>query len=107
MATDEDYLRCIESLSAADWKVDAVLTHAAPLEAMDYVGDCRVAYWRTESAYRGLKEPLVPFFQFLAEKTVFKCWYFGHTHVSEAFVLSTTDGERAYRALYKGLVKAD
>lgn len=106
-AEDDDYIRCIRELSKANWKVDYIATHIAPIEAMDEVGDYRTGYWRTNPDLINIHDPLPTFLQFIAERTMFKCWYFGHSHKSEPLATTTQYGYRNYRALYKGLAIAE
>ena len=100
-------LCCIEELGNAGCHVDYVATHIAPHEAMDYIGDTRCVYWRNNPDLRGISDPMPSFLQFVAERTLFKCWYFGHSHANEPFVIDTAYGKRAYRALYKGLAPSE
>lgn len=103
---DGDYISCINSLAAVGRKVDYVLTHISPIEAMDYLGDQRTIYWRGNQDLLNISDPMPAFLQFVAERMLFSRWYFGHSHYDEPFEIATPYGSRKYRALYHGCVKA-
>lgn len=67
MPGDDEYLRCRQSLIAANHKVDYIMTHCAPTSA---------------AALLGFKEadPLTEFLESVALTTDFKKWFFGHYH---------------------------
>lgn len=106
-SNETDFIRCIEELAAAGRRVNYVLTHIAPIEAMSRINDMRACYWQEDSDLYGLSDLMPSFLQFVAERTLFRRWYFGHSHRDEPFNIRTAYEHRAYKALYKVLVPAE
>lgn len=78
MPSMQEYQRGMESLKAYGYQVDYILTHTAPL---------KVAEKLVENMMPG-KEKLQNYLQDVAERAVFKEWYFGHWHMD-----TETDGK--------------
>ena len=70
LPNDDEYKNAQENLAKADYKVDYILTHTAPLNTI-----CIMGY---EPSIRELE--LNNFFQWISERVECKRWYFGHWH---------------------------
>lgn len=68
MPGDDEYLRCRQSLIAANHKVDYIMTHCAPTSAAALLMG------------GGEGDKLTDFLETVARTTDFKRWYFGHYH---------------------------
>lgn len=72
MPTDEEIKEANRNLKVYDWKVDYILTHAAPEETMNIF-----------HPYHADEKNLNNYLEFVRENTEYKHWYFGHLHVDE------------------------
>ena len=104
--SDKEYIKCIEEVRKENMKVDFMLTHNAPAEALDHMGMAYKTYWKYEPATKYISDPLPYFFQFIAERVMFRRWFFGHWHEDNMFNVLTPFGYRGYTALYTGCAKA-
>ena len=82
--SQEERAEALKNLAANNWQVDYVITHCAPSDVVESVGDFRL--WH----------PVEEFSQWLQSEVFdqlldFKAWCFGHYH-SEC-ILKDTDGE--------------
>jgi len=66
--SNKEFSEGIKNLEKYNWKVDYVLTHAAPKVIYDTL------------RYIRENDPLVGFFDMLDEKLTFKEWFCGHMH---------------------------
>lgn len=72
MPTDEEKEEGISNLEAIDWKVDYIISHAAPEETMQ----------RYESDYTR-EQSLNSYLEYIRTKTDYKHWYMGHLHMDK------------------------
>ena len=72
MPNEEDMSEATRNIEAANWKVDYILTHAAPEETM--------SIFHPEHVH---EMPLNGFLEYIREKTQYKHWYMGHLHRDE------------------------
>ena len=72
MPNEEDMSEATRNLEAANWKVDYILTHAAPEETM--------SIFHPEHVH---EMPLNGFLEYIREKTQYTHWYMGHLHRDE------------------------
>ena len=82
----DEYEEARKNLSAADWKVDVVLTHCGPNSVQDYVG---CGGFETDK--------LTDFLEDISQRLTWKKWYMGHYHRDEAI--------GSYRLLYDDIVE--
>lgn len=77
MPNEEEYKNATGNLEKNDFRIDYVLTHTAPADTVEYMSGLNL----------GIKDnvaeeaPLTGYLQWIAEKTEYDKWYFGHFHV--------------------------
>jgi len=64
------------NLASVDYKVDYILTHAIPMEAL------KIYEYQYGQSYK-LVDPMANFLQFIANQTKRKGWFCGHMHVDQ------------------------
>lgn len=69
MPSEEDYKEGILNLNKHDYKVDYIITHAAPEETMNLFYPNHID-----------EKPLNNFLEWVRENTEYKHWWFGHLH---------------------------
>ena len=101
--TQADFMRAEENLKTAGCKVDYVLTHTAPQEAIN-VFKHRLPFGNLDpqdDKYFDLKsaDPTVKMLSAIREQILFKKWYFGHFHLEIPFEVEG----REYELMYENL----
>lgn len=91
--SEETKARCIDTLNKADWKVDIVLSHTAPLRAEPK------HLFLPNIDQRQVDKTTEIFLDEIAEKLSFKKWYFGHYHGDW---YTDLDGKH-YEMLFEGI----
>jgi hypothetical protein len=96
-------MRAEENLKTAGCKVDYVLTHTAPQEAIN-VFKHRLPFGNLDpqdDKYFDLKsaDPTVKMLGAIREQILFKKWYFGHFHLEIPFEVEG----REYELMYENL----
>lgn len=80
LPSDDEYKEARNNLRKAEYKVDYIITHCAPDDLVDIIG---------EGMYD--KDPLTHFLEEVRTTVDFKHWYFGHYHddrcIGEKFTL--------------------
>ena len=101
----EEYEYGISQLAANGWKVDMVLTHAAPTRALNAL-NLKPLLARDLGYEPNLYDPLSPYFDKIAGRLDFDSWVFGHYHKDDSELrsiedfISAPDGHKSYSALY-------
>lgn len=101
----EEYEYGISQLEANGWKVDMVLTHAAPTRALNAL-NLKPLLARDLGYEPNLYDPLSPYFDKIAGRLDFDSWVFGHYHKDDPELrpiedfISAPDGHKSYSALY-------
>lgn len=90
MPSEEEKLRGLECLKKNGMRTDYVLTHAGPTMLAQYF-----------SAWEFEPDELTEYFDRLRTELNFKCWFCGHYHVNEAFVLENKNFEILYNRVRK------
>ena len=92
MPSKEEYERGLDELQAADWNVDYVFTHDAPLKIgrLVYGIGCQ-------------KDMHCKYLDSVSDRLDFKGWYFGHLHTDYHCGIGGT----AYRGLYCDIVSIE
>lgn len=72
MPNDDEMKEAISNLEAVDWKVDYIITHAAPEETMSIFHPDHIH-----------EMPLNGFLEYIRENTMYTHWYMGHLHRDE------------------------
>lgn len=70
---DAEMQNCLDNLAARDWKVDYVLTHDCPVNVSQEIA--------TRYGMGFMPDRYENWLQFVADKTEFDHWFFGHYHV--------------------------
>ena len=101
----EEYEYGLSQLEANGWRVDMVLTHAAPTRALNALNLRPLL--KSDLGYEpNLYDPLAPYFDKVAEKLDFDGWSFGHYHKNASALkpledfIAAPDGHKSYSALY-------
>ncbi len=101
--TTADLYRAMDSLKAVDYKVDFVITHTAPLEAINVIKPLLPSFkdWGTGESYFDLKseDPTVRQLDAIREQVTCKKWLFGHFHLNYAF---DAEGHQ-YQCMYENV----
>lgn len=101
----EEYEYGISQLTANGWRVDIVLTHAAPTRALNAL-NLKPLLARDLGYEPNLYDPLSPYFDKIAGRLDFDSWVFGHYHKDDPELrsiedfISAPDGHKSYSALY-------
>ena len=101
----EEYEYGISQLAANGWRVDIVLTHAAPTRALNAL-NLKPLLARDLGYEPNLYDPLSPYFDKIAGRLDFDSWVFGHYHKDDPELrsiedfISAPDGHKSYSALY-------
>ena len=101
----EEYEYGISQLEANGWKVDMVLTHAAPTRALNAL-NLKPLLTKDLGYEANLYDPLSPYFEQVTERLDFDRWSFGHYHKDDPELspiedfISAPDGHKSYSALY-------
>ena len=101
----EEYEYGISQLEANGWRVDMVLTHAAPTRALNAL-NLKPLLARDLGYEPNLYDPLSPYFDKIAGRLDFDSWVFGHYHKDDPELrpiedfISAPDGHKSYSALY-------
>ena len=101
----EEYEYGISQLEANGWKVDMVLTHAAPTRALNAL-NLKPLLTQDLGYEANLYDPLSPYFEQVTERLDFDRWSFGHYHKDDPELspiedfISAPDGHKSYSALY-------
>ncbi|MGD9665972.1 MAG: metallophosphoesterase [Synergistaceae bacterium] len=101
----EEYEYGISQLEANGWRVDMVLTHAAPTSALDAL-NLKPLLIKDLGYEPNLYDPLSPYFEQVTERLDFDRWSFGHYHKDDPELspiedlISAPDGHKSYSALY-------
>lgn len=101
----EEYEYGISQLEANGWKVDMVLTHAAPTRALNAL-NLKPLLTKDLGYEPNLYDPLSPYFEQVTERLDFDRWSFGHYHKDDPELspiedfISAPDGHKSYSALY-------
>ena len=101
----EEYEYGISQLEANGWRVDIVLTHAAPTRALNAL-NLKPLLARDLGYEPNLYDPLSPYFDKIAGRLDFDSWVFGHYHKDDPELrsiedfISAPDGHKSYSALY-------
>lgn len=90
---EEDY--ALEQLDKVNWKVDYVITHAAPEQATSLLYKYLHGEYGAEKIEMFTSKKENQFLSFIADKLKFKHWYFGHYH------FNGTEGK--YTCLYQNI----
>lgn len=77
MPSEEEYKNATRNLEACDFKVDYILTHTAPSDTVEYMS--RSSFGIKNTVVEEL--PLTGYLQWVAEKTRYDKWNFGHFHI--------------------------
>jgi hypothetical protein len=101
--TTTDLYRAKESLKAVDYKVDFVITHTAPTEAIKVIKPLLPSFknWGTGESYFDLKseDPTVRQLDAIRDQVTCKKWLFGHFHLNYAF---DAEGHQ-YQCMYENV----
>ena len=101
----EEYEYGISQLEANGWRVDMVLTHAAPTRALNTL-NLKPLLTKDLGYEANLYDPLSPYFEQVTERLDFDRWSFGHYHKDDPELspiedfISAPDGHKSYSALY-------
>ena len=101
----EEYEYGISQLEANGWRVDMVLTHAAPTRALNAL-NLKPLLTKDLGYEPNLYDPLSPYFEQVTERLDFDRWSFGHYHKDDPELspiedfISAPDGHKSYSALY-------
>ena len=101
----EEYEYGISQLEANGWRVDMVLTHAAPTRALNAL-NLKPLLTKDLGYEANLYDPLSPYFEQVTERLDFDRWSFGHYHKDDPELspiedfISAPDGHKSYSALY-------
>ena len=101
----EEYEYGISQLEANGWRVDIVLTHAAPTRALNAL-NLKPLLTKDLGYEANLYDPLSPYFEQVTERLDFDRWSFGHYHKDDPELspiedfISAPDGHKSYSALY-------
>lgn len=77
MPSDADYRNATEHLKTADFRVDYILSHTAPVNTVDYMSRLRLGIKNTVVE----EAPLTSYLQWVQENTAYNRWYFGHFYI--------------------------
>ncbi len=89
LPVESEYKTANENLDRVNRRVDYIITHTAPLSALEYL-----------KKYHGEREyPLNNFLEYIKESCTYKKWFFGHLHIEHEIEMYNL------RALYFDIVK--
>ncbi len=102
MPSEEDYENARVHLQENDYAVDVILTHAPPIDSMDYF-----ARFPQYGGKGVLAEewPLNAFLEFeVRQKVSYRKWYFGHLHIDAEIFRDQTAVMNSIRELESGAI---
>lgn len=77
MPNNEEYKKATKNLEDCGFDVDYILTHTAPSDTVEYMSRLNMGIKNTVVE----EFPLTGYLQWVAEKTSYDKWYFGHFHI--------------------------
>lgn len=79
--SDAEFRHGMENLEKHGWKVDIIVTHTMPKDAV-----LEFEAGQTHRLSEKFKDPTVDFLQHVLEAVEFRSWYAGHFHVDRTFL---------------------
>lgn len=98
MPREAEYQNARYNLERSNFKVDYILTHTAPTEAIDQMVDLDLPMMRAATE----ELPLNKCLQSIAKATSYRKWYFGHFHIDAELENNQIALKNAIRKLHTG-----